>query len=339
MRCPSCGGTSDTDGSFCIYCGTRMVLPITSLREDDVKRLREELAPVVDRRDRTDLRISTLWVVIPFVGLMIVSVAIVAVLFADAFARFEGGAYDPDDPFVMYSTGAMAYMVGLSVMNTGLYVILALLTYKLVERRNEHFARERMFRNAIMSFSEKSVGARFRYSIPANAETKRSPILWAGVIAIPGIITLAGMVATMVIGSADDSNLGAYVMITLVLAPVSLMLLVAEFYLFYFMTAEMSNHHKRWMGFIRETKAFLGRAGYTAGGLSEPMSLPDRSIALYVIASVFTGTLFFFYWWYSIVKDGNEHFRHHRYFEDQLIALLSTRPAEPGDRSTSISWA
>lgn len=339
MHCPNCGGLSQSEGGFCIYCGARMPLPTTSIREDDFKRLREQLVPIVNHKDRTDVVISTFWVIIPFIGLMIVGIAIFAVLMADAFASVESGAYDPDDPFAMYSTGNMAYSVVLYGISAGLYVALALLTYNLVNRHNEHFTRERRFRDAIMSFSVRSAGAGFRYSTPANAETKRSPILWAGVIAIPSVIALVGMVAMMVIASADDPNLGAYVLIILAQALVVLVLLVAEFYLFYFLTVEMSNHHKRWMGFIRETKALLGRAGYTAGGLLEPMRLPDRSIAVYVIASLFTGGLFFFYWWYSIVKDGNEHFRHHRHFEDQLIALLSTRPPRTEGQDAALSWA
>ena len=338
MHCPNCGGLSQSEGGFCIYCGARMPLPTTSIREDDFKRLREQLVPIINHKDRTDVVISSLWVVIPFIGLMIVGIAIFAVLMADVFASVESGAYDSDDPFGIYSTDSMAYSVVLYAISAGLYVALALLTYNLVKRHNEHFTRERRFRDAIMSFSERSAGAMFQYSTPMNAETKRSPILWAGVIALPGVTTLVGMVAMMVIGSADDPNVGAYVLIVLVLATVALVLLVAEFYLFYFLTVEMSNHNNRWMGFVRETKALLGRGGYTAGGLLEPMRLPDRSIAVYVVASLFTGGLFFFYWWYSIVKDGNEHFRHHRHFEGQLVALLSTRPTRTDEQDASISW-
>ncbi len=339
MHCPNCGGSSLSEGGFCIYCGARMPLPTTSLDEGDVKRLREQLVPIVNHKDRTDVRISTLWVIIPFIGLIIVGIVIFTVVLADVFASIESGEYDPDDPAGLYSMDNMAYSVALNVISAGLYIVLALLTYYLVKRHNEHFARERRFRDVIISFSEKSTGAGFQYSTPPNAETKRSPTLWAGVIAFPVVMTLAGMVAMGTITSADDPNVGAYVLFVLALSIVALVMLVAEFYLFYFLTVEMSNHHKRWMGFVRETKALLGRAGYTAGGLFEPMRLPDRSIAVYVIASVFTGGLFVFYWWYSIVKDGNEHFSHHRHFEDQLVAFLTTRPPREEYQDASISWA
>lgn len=337
MHCPNCGGMGQSEGSFCIYCGARMPLPTTSLREDDVKRLREQLVPIVNHKDQTDVRISTLWVIVPFIGLMIVGIAILVVLLAAAFASIESGDYDPDDPFG-YSTDTAQYSIILYAMSAGLYAALALLTYNLVKRHNEHFTRERRFRDTIMSFSERSAGARFQYSTPASAETMRSPILWAGVIVFPSVVNFVGMVAMMVIASGDDPNYGAYILYALVLSLVTIVLLVAEFYLFYFLTVEMSNHHKRWMGFVREIKALLGRGGFTAGGLLEPMRLPDRSIAVYVIVSIFTGGLFFFYWWYSIVKDGNEHFRHHRHFEDQLIALLSARPRRTEGQDASISW-
>jgi hypothetical protein len=339
LRCPSCGRFSQVEGGFCIYCGARMPLPMTSLREGDVKKLRDQLVPIVNHKDRTDARISPLWVIIPFIGLTIATIAIVAVVFATAFAGFEDGEYDPDDPFGWESNGIMAYLIVLYVIVAGFEVMLAVLAYNLVRRHNQHFARERMFRDAIMSFSERSAGAGFQYSTPVNAETKRSPILWALVIAIPGVMTPVGTGATMAIPSMNDPDLGLFLLIVLVQAIVGLICLIAEFYLFYFLTVEMSNHHKRWRGFVRETKTLFGRAGYTAGGLSEPMSLPDRSMAVYIIVSLLTG-VFIFYWMYAIVKDGNEHLGHHRHFEDQLIAFLSTRPS-PGaeDQGTSISWA
>ena len=337
MLCPSCGRMTGGEGDFCIYCGARIPRPITSVSEGDVKRLREQLVPIVNHKDRTDLRISTLWVIIPFIAQMTLTAALVVILLAEAFAGLDGLGYDTDDPYDLYSVESMAYYVGICGAFSAAYLALAVLTYNLVRRHNRHFARERRFRDAIMSFSERSAGTRFQYSIPANAETKRFPVLWAGVIAFPVVTSLVGSVLMMVVLSADDPDFGAFILIILALSVVSLILLVAQFYLFYFLTVEMAAHHRRWMGFVRETKVLFGRAGYTAGRLSERERLPDRSMALYVIVSLLTG-VFIYYWWYTIIKDGNEHFRHHRYFEDQLIALLSTRPTGPEDENASISW-
>ncbi len=229
MHCPNCGGSSQSEGGFCIYCGARMPLPTTSFREDDVERLREQLVPIVNHKDRTDVRISTLWVIIPFIGLMIMGIVAVGVILADVFANVEGGEYYPGDSDGLYSMDNMAYSVVSSVINAGLYIMLAVLTYNLVKRHNEHFARERRFRDAIMSFSERSAGAGFQYSTPANAETRRSPTLWAGIITIPIVMTLAAMVAMEGITSADDPNVGAYILFVLALSIVALVLLVAEF--------------------------------------------------------------------------------------------------------------
>ncbi|MGB2581719.1 MAG: hypothetical protein WBD03_04525 [Thermoplasmata archaeon] len=312
-----------------------MPIPTTSLDEGDVKRLREQLVPIVSDGGRTDVQVSPiLWVILPFIGLMVAMVVVMAMLFAQVFTYIDADEYDPAGP---YSPDFQVYLVVFYAISVIFYAVMALLAYRLVKRHNGHFARERRLRDVIMSFSQRSTGAGFQYSIPANAETTRSPILWAMVIALPGIMTLISVVAMSEITSVTDSDIGLYVLIALVQGVISVGCLIAEFYLLYFLTVEMANHHKRWMGFVRETKVLFGRAGYTAGGISEPNSLPDRSIALYVIASVFTG-VFVIYWLYSIVKDGNEHFRHHRHFEDQLVAFLSTRPHRVEDQDASISW-
>jgi uncharacterized membrane protein len=336
LRCSNCGRPSQSEGGFCIYCGARMPLPAASLREDDVKKLREQLVPIASDGDRTDVRISPLlWVILPFIGLLVTTVVAVILLMVEAFANIDAGEYDPFEP---YSSGIWMYMIVIYALSAVFYAIMAVLTYNLVKRHNNHFARERRFRDAIMTFSERSAGAMFQYSIPANAETRRSPFLWAFLVALPGIMTLTGVVTIGTITSVEDPDLGLYILYALVQAIIGIGCIVAEFYLLYFLTVEMANHHKRWMGFVRETKMLFGRAGYTAGGISEPRSLPDRSIVLYVIVSLLTG-IFIIYWLYSIVKDGNEHFGHHRRFESQLIELTSKRPLRPEDQGSAISWA
>lgn len=50
--------------------------------------------------------------------------------------------------------------------------------------------------------------------------------------------------------------------------------------------------------------------------------LPDRSMILYVILTIFTG-IFALYWLYVLVKDPNDHFANQWRFEDSLVAAIA----------------
>lgn len=323
MRCPSCGGTSQSEGSYCIYCGMRFPPSDAFLRPDDAKSLRNELIPIVNGKDRTDIEVSTVWVILPFIALLVATVAIVVVVFAEAIEMIEDDEYDPDDPTASYRLVGNATVILLFAATVVIYLFLARLTYDLVRRHNTHFERERMLRNTVASFAARVVKGRFRFYPMDQAEPRRSPALWAAVIVVPSLLSMLWILMLTMEAEDGDFGSGVFALSMLLQVSLGLLLLVAEFYLFYFLTADMAGHHKRWMAFVSDTKAFLGNTGYTAGWLTDPRRLNDRSIAVYVVASIFTGGLFFFYWWYAIIKDGNEHFAHHRAFESDLMELLS----------------
>ena len=326
MRCPSCGGMSQSEGSYCIYCGMRFPHKAANLRTDDVKSLRNQLTPIVSGKDKTDIHISTLWVTIPFVLLLVLGTAMVAIIFAEAIDLVRSDDYDPEDPTASYDLLTNETVIMLFVATVAVYLFLTRLTYDLVRRHNLHFEREWRLRNTVASFAARVTMQRFGFYSGEKMETKRTPALWAAVIILPSLISMLWIVLIAV--DAEDGQVDAVFssLMLLLQFSISLLLLVAQFYLFYFLTSDMTNHHKRWTAFTHDTKTLLASLGYTVGWLTEPHRLPDRSIAVYVVASIFTGGLFLFYWWYSIVKDGNEHMRHHRVFERELMEFI----AEPG---------
>ena len=323
MRCPNCGGMSQGEGSYCIYCGMRFPQKAAGLRSDDVDSLRNQLTPIMNEKNTTDISISPLWVIIPFVILLILGIAMVAVMFAEAINLIESDEYDPEDPTGSYDLLRSESIIILFAATVAVYLFLTRLTYDLVKRHNLHFGREWRLRNTIASFAARVTGQRFGFYSSDRPENKKSPALWAMVIILPSLISMLWIVLIAVDAEDGEINVVTASLIMLLQFSLSLLLLVAQFYLFYFLTSDMTNHHKRWMAFVHDTKVFLANSGYTAGWLTEPQRLPDRSVALYVIASIFTGGLFLFYWWYSIVKDGNEHFRHHRVFERELMEILA----------------
>jgi len=50
---------------------------------------------------------------------------------------------------------------------------------------------------------------------------------------------------------------------------------------------------------------------------------PDRSTAIYIVATIATLGFFILYWVYTLTKDPNEHFKEHRIMEDKLLEELS----------------
>ena len=50
--------------------------------------------------------------------------------------------------------------------------------------------------------------------------------------------------------------------------------------------------------------------------------IPDRSFAVYFIASLFTVGIFTIYWIYALVSDPNAHFRYQSMVEDTIIAQV-----------------
>ena len=65
----------------------------------------------------------------------------------------------------------------------------------------------------------------------------------------------------------------------------------------------------------------LSKLGFPAGRPFTIQRLPERSFALYLVLTIFTG-IFVYYWLYALVKDPNEHFKYQWEFEDNLTSSL-----------------
>jgi hypothetical protein len=326
VSCPSCGRADQSGGRFCIFCGASIPWSIVPLKDHDVRSLRTRLEPIVNGKHRAEREISIWWAIAPLIALIVVSAAITL-----AFLAVWIDLYDPDgDPdeatTALFDALGSEVVVGLQAASMAAYAMFALLTYNLVKRENVHFEREKRFKEEIVSLVPRPRGDAGAVRTPGKVETRRFPTFWAAVVLIPEMLMLTVLVMIAAIGAEDDSDLITIVLGGLLLLLLALPFVGLQFYMFCFLNAEMLEHHKRWCWMVKETKVFLARIGYAAGTLTEPRPLPDRSNVVYVIVSLVTSGLFFFYWWYALVKDGNEHIRHHERFERELLELLSRRP-------------
>jgi hypothetical protein len=234
-------------------------------------------------RRETDDIMSALWILSPLLGV----VGFIAILLGGFAVGSRAGS----------GTGLLAG--GLIGVIGGLIflVILALLPwYKLIRRRSEHFRRDRILREGLITYirgvaSERGIEAQLTTEIATmmtvhsesnGEEDEKSAILWI----ILSIITL-GLV-------------GIYVS--------------------YFLTKDPHGHDVRQLAFMQQVQSSFSKFGKT---IVFPFwkAMPGRSFFLYLILTWITG-LFALYWDYVLISDFNGHFKAQWQIEDQLVPVL-----------------
>lgn len=337
MICPACRRENIEDAAFCAWCGqpiaARPAGPPTETRE--MARARQQVVENVAKRKDTDIVLSPMWVIGPLVVYILSSVIGSALILAAIIEEFERGSLPTTFPDV---TGMMA--VGYTVMMTGVLIyvgIFALLTHQLVARQNQHFVRDRSLRSAMLALAKAAAGpgpARYDFlqaigvleswvNAPHEVERERSPMLWAIVVLLPGILSFAA-ISAMILWPPD-----VWLVVVVVLVLVGAALQILALYMFYFLMKGIHGHSAHWTNFAYQACGVLDRLGYDPRGLYVGTPTKERSFALYLIATLLTGGLFMYYWWYVLVKDPNEHYKAQWLFEDQFLSMIGPRSARP----------
>lgn len=236
-------------------------------------------------RRETDDIMSALWILSPLLGF----VAFIAIVFGGlAIAGVSSGS----------STGALAGGLAGIVLGIIVYIILWLLPwYKLIRRRTEHFKRDRILREGLISYirgaaSERGIEGQMTtelatmttvHSEANGEEDEKSPMLWI----ILSIITF-GLI-------------GLYVS--------------------YFLTKDPHNHDVRQLAFMQEVQSSFSKLQKT---IVFPFwkAMTGRSFFLYLILTWLTFGLFALYWNYVLITDFNQHFKAQWQIEDQLVTNL-----------------
>jgi len=236
-------------------------------------------------RRETDDIMSGLWILSPLLG----SVAFIAILFGGAFiAGASSGS----------RVGALAGgFVGL-ILGTIVYIILALLPwYKLIRRRSEHFKRDRILREGLISYIR---GAASERGIEGQMNTE-----------------LATMSTVHSESNGEEDEKSA--MLWIILSVITFGLL--GLYVSYFLTKDPHHHDIRQLAFMQQVQSAFSKFQKT---IVFPFwkAIPDRSFFLYLILSVLTFGLFALYWNYVLISDFNQHFRAQWQIEDQLVPNL-----------------
>lgn len=324
MRCPGCGMESSEQSVFCTYCGVKMQ-PEVRVENAAISAELGELREAISRRGRTDRRLPPLAAVVPFVITMLFAIVLVGAVFGKILDYDLSGGDMPTEEEIL---GDMdSYIVAAIAFNVMFYAAYAALAYLMVDRANRHLERETVVMNAVGKVLWKLGGARAPANDPWGREqildwraaygVRRDPRLWAALIALPLIGSLAEDSAILT-GDFDLSD-----SLQTVSLPIMLVHIVLMFYFLHTVSEDTWKHDQAWTDFARGTKVALARAGATAGSLDEGVPLPKKPTGLFVVISFITLGLFAVYWWYVAVKDPNEHYDKQAAFEDQLVAMLS----------------
>ena len=178
-----------------------------------------------------------------------------------------------------------------------------LMQYFLIERRNEHFKRQKRIVEGI----ETIMKAHAEKNDKINSETAKISSLVKDV-------------------RDDEGERSSFLWIFLMVVTG-----VAGFYVLYFLTSDVFKHFKRQNEIIVEYISAIGKLG---GDTSPLMNLaktqypvPERSFVLYFVLSIVTFGIFTIYWLYTIFKDWNNHFQSQWPAEDQILASIRNLPA------------
>jgi uncharacterized membrane protein (DUF373 family) len=250
-------------------------------------------------RMESDSYMSAAWVIVPL--LPIVGGVVLFVLFL--YAIFSSLPLLTNSTTTTTTTVNPAIgitFLGLTIaVEIGFFVvgiIWVFLVYKLVRRRNTHFARQRFLYEDLVN-TAKGLAAKkgVDLSLPLNnlertyreavvEETEKSAAMWAILAFITGI---------------------------------------AGLYVFYFLMKDFFKHERKEELFLDDLNRALVATGTTMNLPRRTVPIPDRSFALYFILSLITGGIFAVYWVYVLIEDPNNHFRQQAMIEDTILSQVT----------------
>ena len=259
---------------------------------------------------------STGWIALPLlliISVIVFFIIILAEIFGYIFSAAPGTTLSYTDLLRTIAPTILVYSIVAFLVNVGI----AYMIYRLVQRRNTHFARQNLLYEDLTSAAEELAtkkGVQTNASIGLNTlgriarearvyETEKSAALWT-------MLTLAGT-------SLPSA--------TLLAAPTGtgLLPLLAVLYVYYFLMKDFYKHERREDQFIRDLLGALTISGLSVTLPYRNPPLPERSFALYIVLSVVTAGFFWVYWIYVLLNDPNNHFRQQMLIEDTIMAQLS----------------
>jgi hypothetical protein len=226
---------------------------------------------------------SALWILSPLLGF----VGFFVILFGGFAIGFGAGSRTGG------LTGGLIGLIGGVIV----LIILSLLPwYKLIRRRSEHFRRDRILREGLITYIR---GIASERGIEAQMNTE-----------------IATMMTVHSESSGEEEEKSAILWIVLSIITFGLV----GIYVSYFLTKDPHGHDVRQLAFMQQVQSSFQKLQKT---IVFPFwkAIPSRSFFLYLVLTWLTG-LFALYWNYALISDFNNHFKAQWQIEDQLIPNL-----------------
>jgi uncharacterized membrane protein len=264
-------------------------IPLENLRRD----LRTRL--------ESDKQMSGAWAIVPLLPI-IVGVVIVVVVFAAIFSTI--GSIGPSGTPTTGTSVIGAALAGSIFLLYSLYfvvlILVGILIFKLVSRRNAHFNRQILLQEDVISMA-KEVAAKKSVDVSILLNNMDRSVREARLEEAEKNATLYAIVGGLV-----------------------------WIYTAYFLMKDFFKHERREDLFINDMLRTFNALGVPISFPYRNPPIPDRSFALYFVLTLITGSIFGVYWVYVLVSDPNNHFRQQMLMEDTIMAQLSgTPPSAP----------
>ena len=325
MKCGVCGTESAFVGQFCPRCGAILAEPIR-LDDSRLSGAKEDLRNAIRSRKSTDVIIEPLWAVVPLILTFVGAIAGIVLIFSRVQSVASGTT--PEEVFSSMRDGFGVIFVASLISVT----VQAVITYMLVKRRNDHFAREGHVRVALVKLIKSAAWSPERATkVAPELNTmelewgmqSRNPLAWSLVVAL-GAVGAVGLLSLFLVSGGGDW-FGAFILAIVLSAAAGFVSFVLIIYMFYWLGKDFREHDTRWNSFTFNARNALSKLGFPQprSGLGGSQ-LPDREFALYLILTIFFSP-FVYYWWYTLIKDPNDHFRSQWVLEDELLAAIGDR--------------
>ncbi len=247
---------------------------------------------------------SGAWAIVPLLP-TIVGIAVTAIVFAVIFGSLAS------IPRTTTPTNSTITTVGPLIVALFGAIILAYLTYfillilviflifKLVSRRNNHFNRQILLQEDLVSMA-RELAAKKGVDVSILLNNMERSVREARLEETEKNATLYAIVGGIV-----------------------------WIYAAYFLMRDFFKHERREDLFINDMLRTFNALGVPINFPYRNPPIPDRSFALYFVLTLITGSIFGVYWVYVLVTDPNNHFRQQMLMEDTIMAQLSSTSPRP----------
>jgi hypothetical protein len=245
---------------------------------------------------------SGAWAIVPLLPLIIGGV-VIASFIAVLVSLGASGTTSTS------SSLAAAGLVGLiSLFYLGyflLIILVAVMIFKLVKRRNLHFNRQILLYEDLVSVT-KEVASRKNIDVSILINNMDRNLREARFEELEKNATLWALLSYTLFGM---------------------------WYAGYFLMKDFYRHERREDVFVQDLLRTFYALGIPINLPYRTSPTPERSFALYIVLTIFTASIFSVYWVYVLVSDPNNHFRQQMLIEDTIMAqvnpILSTATPPP----------